>query len=267
MKGLKKVFGTAAALMAAIVVAGGMKVSAANYSINLNEEKEFSSNNYDENVIEFKAPENGGFHIEVVLTDTINSKGESVNFGNVWLSATMVYNYKTMWNSGSINRDKGWTSSPEYCLPAGSTVSLNVKGNFDNTTYKYKVKVVNDADKYYEKEDNGTAKKATSIKVKKVYSGVINDGDDVDWFVFKAKKAGKYKFSAVNTENHHGWTSFTGYKTKSKKDGNYVGIYNERGWKKIKTVSLKKGQKYYIKVAHGYNDNATYKLKVKKVSK
>lgn len=69
----------------------------------------------------------------------------------------------------------------------------------------------------------------------------------------------------MNTENHHGWTSFTGYKTKSKKDGNYVGIYNERGWKKIKTVSLKKGQKYYIKVAHGYNDNATYKLKVKKV--
>ncbi len=52
---------------------------------------------------------------------------------------------------------------------------------------------------------------------------------------------------------------------KNKADGNYVGIYNESGFKKIKTVSLRKGQKYYIKVARSYNSNATYKLKVKKV--
>ena len=264
MRNMKKLLGMTAALFAAFAIAGGMKASAAECSLNVNEEKEFSIIGSDENVIEFKAPKNGAFHIEVVLTDTVKN-GKSENYVNVSLTTKMSYNYKTMWNLGNINRDAGWVKSPEFCLPAGSTVSLNVKGNFNDCTFKYKVKVVNDGDKYFEKEDNGSAKKATSIKVKKTYSGVINDNEDVDWFVFKAPKAGKYKFSAVNTEDHHGWTSFTGYKSKNKADGNYVGIYNETGWKKIKTVSLKKGQKYYIKVARGYNNNATYKLKVKKV--
>lgn len=264
MRSMKEFFGMAAALFAAVMFAGGMTASASDYSLNINEEKELSSYGVAENVIEFKAPENGAFHIEVVLTDTL--KGDkSENYGNVWLTTKMVYNYKTMWNQGNINRDKGWISSPEYCLPAGSTVTLNVNGNFSDYTFKYKIKVVNDGDTFYEKEDNGLAKKATSIKVKKAYSGVINDSSDVDWFVFKAQKAGKYKFVAANTEDHHGWTSFTGYKKKNMQDGNYVGIYNESGWKTIKTVTLKKGQKYYIKVARGYNNNATYKLKVKKV--
>ncbi len=264
MKRIKRTIITAAALFMSLAFAGGMKASAANYSLNVNEEKEFSCEGETPSTIEFKAPAKGGFHVEVVLTDTI-ANGKSVNSLNVCLTTKMTYDYKAIWRNPGSNRDAGWVKSPEFCLPAYATVSLTMNGNFKDTTFKFKVKVVNDGDKFFEKENNNTAKKATSIKVKKTYSGVLNDNEDVDWFVFKAPSAGKYKFTAANTEDHHGWIGFTGYKTKNKADGNYVGIYNESGFKKIKTVSLKKGQKYYIKVARSYNSNATYKLKVKKV--
>ncbi|WP_044916712.1 hypothetical protein [Butyrivibrio sp. WCE2006] len=262
MKGLKKFLLTTATVFAAFTIAGGVKAQAANYELGLNEEKSFSLSNNEEDTILFTTPETGSFHVEVVLTDTLRD-GESVSYGNVFLTSTMVNDYKTIWSNSSLIKGKGWIVSPEYCFAPGSRVSISLKPNFSDITYNYNVKIVNDADKFYEKETNNTPKKATSIKVKKIYSGVINDGDDVDWFVFKAPKTKKYKFYAVNTEKVHGWTSFTGFKSKTKADGNYTGIYSESGWKKIKTVSLKKGQKYYIKVARGYNNNATYKIRVK----
>lgn len=165
-KKVTKYLFSAAAVFAAVFTLGGAEVSAADYTIGLNEEKEFTSIGYDENVVNFTAPKTGSFHVEVVLTDTFNKEGKSVNFTNVWLKQSLVCDYKKLW-SGSGNRDNGIVSTPEYCLPAGKTVSIKLAGNFADTTYKYKVKVVNVADKYFEKESNDNAKKATSIKKKK----------------------------------------------------------------------------------------------------
>ena len=262
MKGIKKIIFTAAALFAAITVIGSTKASAAGYSVGLNEEKSFSVSGSDEDVIEFQAPKTGSFHVEIVLTDTVKD-GKSVKYDNVTLKATMTSNYKDMWTGLNIGKGDGWISSPEYCLSPGSRITLKVNGNFTDTTFIYSIKIVNKADKFFEKEKNNSARKATAIKLKKNYSGVINDADDTDWFVFKAPQTRKYTFRAVNTTDHHDWTAFTGYKSKNKADGSYTSVYNASGWKKIKTVSLKKGQKYYIQVKKGYSSNATYKIKVK----
>ena len=102
MKRIKRTIITAAALFMSLAFAVGMKSSAANYSLNVNEEKEFSCEGETPSTIEFKAPAKGGFHVEVVLTDTI-ANGKSVNYGNVCLTTKMTYDYKAIWrNPGYI---------------------------------------------------------------------------------------------------------------------------------------------------------------------
>lgn len=263
MKNIRKILMMTAAFAATITLAGSVKVSAQDRTIELNEEREFSLQDYEEDVINFTAPQNGGFHIEVVLADTVKN-GKSENYGNVTLSAKLVHDYKKSWEAFNINRDKGRIVSPDFCYAPGSNMQLQVKGNFNKYTFKYKVKIVSDGNKFYEKETNDIAKKATSIKLKKTYSGVLNDIEDTDWFVFKAPKAGKYKFYVVNTETSWKPIQATGFKTKKKADTNAISVYPEKGWAKVKAVSLKKGQKYYVKVAKAYNNNATYQIKVKK---
>ncbi len=265
MRKFKKVLLTAAALFAAITITGGVKASAADYNIGVNQEVKGSFTGNDSNTYNFKAPGKGYFHIEVYFEGGVHENGRTVTGTNVTFKTQMKSEYKNYWNDNWIGLSEQKAVSPNYCFRAGQPISLTLSSSWSDVTFSYKLKIVYTKDKYFEKENNGSASKATSIKKKKTYSGIITDGDDVDWFVFKAPKAGKYRFMAVNTEEKHCWTAFTPYISKYKKgiSNAYVAAYSGDGWKNIITVRLKKGQKYYIKVAKGYTDNASYKIKVK----
>ncbi len=265
MRRFKKVLLTAAAFFAAITITGGMKASAADYNISVNNEVKGQVIGYDSNTYNFKAPAKGYFHIEVYFEGGTHGDSKPITGGNVNIKAQMKSEYKNYWGNSWIGVNHQKVLSPNYCFRAGQPVTLTITGDWDKATFNYKVKVVYTKDKYFEKENNGSTGKATSIKQKKTYSGIITDNEDVDWFVFKAPKAGKYKFMAVNTQENHDWIAFTPYRSKYKKDINnaYYAVYSGKGWRKIASVKLKKGQKYYIKVSKGYNDNSAYKIKVK----
>lgn len=113
--------------------------------------------------------------------------------------------------------------------------------------------------KNFEKENNDTRGRANKLKKGVTYTGLAMDGD-TDWYVFKAPKTKKYKIKAVCTNQgscHQDVEAFRGYKSKG-----YVCTYAGDGWKTVFSGKLKKGQKVYVKVSDG-GDDEMYKIRVK----
>ena len=268
---MKKVFekmsrGIFVAAIAAVIFVSGKAEARASEQINLDQE-------YNESLVDgktyeysFVTPERGSFHIETELNI---SDTENVNYCSVGVNFTS--NDTSYWNTYLNVNDK--TSSLEYSLKPGQQATLKfdciLHGYSADKKYDLKFKIVTNKPENCEKEGNDKASTASKIKLKKKYCGILNAEDkDVDWYVFKAPKSGKYRFYVNNTSKTGKSTSIQvyGYKTRKKLDsrnGNTV-IEGTKEYKS-KAISLKKGKKYYIKLEYAHPCNASYEIKIKKV--
>lgn len=175
-----------------------------------------------------------------------------------WVNTSMVKNYKVYVNNRRSYQSDGGYESPNYSFKAGDTVTIKVT---DSAYYKthYKIKVFFIKKKNFEKENNNSRSKANSLKKGVTYTGLAMDSD-TDWYVFKAPKTKKYKIKAVCTNEgycHQIVELYKGYKKK-----NTVYTYAGDGWKTVFSGKLKKGQKVYVKIYYG-GDDEMYKIRVK----
>lgn len=175
---------------------------------------------------------------------------------------SLTQNYKRYIDNRTVFYGENY-QSPKLAFKKGSTISITLTEDFTyNKNFEscymlsvYFVKVKN-----FETENNNSKKTASKLALKKTYTGNLVK-DDVDYWVFKAPKTGKYKVSAVSTEEIGGYYYFRAYKG-SKDYGGYY-MRTGEGYNTVFKGKLKKGQKLYIKVHDGDN-GYMYKLKVKK---
>lgn len=83
---------------------------------------------------------------------------------------------------------------PDQCYQKGDKLSLIIRG-YEGTVRSYKVRIRPFKKSLFERESNNKKKKATALKTQKTYVGCIGKSD-TDWFVFKAKRTGRYVISA-----------------------------------------------------------------------
>ena len=109
---------------------------------------------------------------------------------------------------------------------------------------------------YYEKEINGSSDKATSVTLNNSYTGVINNGDDSDYYKIVPTATGKIDISFTHkyVNNGRGWLVYI-YKYD---DGQYVELsrtgiaMNKEEAVTLPFIGAVKGQNYYIKVVKDY---------------
>lgn len=151
-----------------------------------------------------------------------------------------------------------------YVMHGFSTSAGDVAGK------KYTIKAKFTAKSLVETEDNNSLKTADKVSIGKTYLGAITaggkDGNDIDYYKFKATKSKKYKVSLIYTKElvSHGY------------DGLDVGVYDASNNQIVakERVSAKtalsfhgeKGKTYYVKVdgcdLWEIYTNTLYKLKI-----
>lgn len=176
-----------------------------------------------------------------------------------YIKTSMIKNYKSYVNGHSSYYSDGGYESPNYSFKKGDNVTIKICDRYNEEKTHYKLKVTFVKYKNFEKENNDTRGRANKLKKGVTYTGLAMD-EDTDWYVFKATKTKKYKIKAVCTNQgycHQEVEAFRGYKSKG-----YASTYAGEGWKTVFSGKLKKGQKVYVKVSDG-GDNEMYKLRVK----
>ena len=180
-------------------------------------------------------------------------------------SFLLYYNLKanyTEYTDTSVYGADGAKSTVNYSFAKGTNVQFTVSSSsyYSDYNFTYSVKVNFTKCKNFESEGNGSKKKADKIKkLNTSYSGILNNYDDTDFWVFTAPKNGKYSFKVVSPFSG----SFSAYTYKGYRTLGSAYASSGTGWKKIgQNVKLKKGQKVYVKVSSSYHSE--YKVKVLK---
>lgn len=265
---MKKVLG--ALLMLSMAIGG--TVVAPNTTKDVQAATTIQSNRWYEGTVDsdndqiytYKMQNSGYFYYELVADeDGYYYKNGSYEYGSYYVITSMIKNYKLYVNNRYVSNHIGSFQSPIYAFKAGDNITIKLEKNdgFGGFGYKYhyRLKVTFVKVKNFEKENNDTRGRANKLKKGVTYTGLAMDGD-TDWYVFKATKTKKYKIKAVCTNQdycHQEVEAFRGYKSKG-----YASTYAGEGWKTVFSGKLKKGQKVYVKVSDG-GDDEMYKLRVK----
>lgn len=174
----------------------------------------------------------------------------------------LTYNYKEYVRVGYIGYGDNWHSQ-KFAFKKGSQINISLSDTAsENSEYAYILKVYFVKVNNFETENNNSKKTANKLALKKTYTGNLVP-DDVDYWVFKAPKTGKYKISAVCTEEDAYYDNFWAFKG-SKEVGSLFTRTGD-GYGTVFKGKLKKNQKIYIKVQGNNGDGDMYKLKVKKL--
>lgn len=258
----------AAAAFCAVITLGKNDVKAQNYEqgnllIGQTQTVTLSSKSYTDNFnYHFTTPKGSAFKVSVAYVAR-RKKDDNTSSDGGYIYTKAIVDYKDIW-SDYIWQGDGFKTSYEFAYPGGKDCTVRISNISEYDIYTVQILVEKVDYSNFESEGNNTAGSANKLKNNKIASGIINK-DDTDWFVFKAPKTGKYKFSVVDCDNEDGGYLYcAGYKSKTKLDkGDY--IWQGQGWKKINTVKLKKGKKYYIKISESSREGIHYQVKVKKV--
>lgn len=209
----------------------------------------------------YTMPEGGYFYYKIVPKYKIVYDIDGIPHYDteMYLPETkLTYNYKE-YGKSSVFYGSNWRS-PSYCFKKGAVVTISLEDYTDSSTESYyDLTVYFKKTKNFESENNNSKKIADKLMLNKTYTGLSMDGD-TDYWVFTAPKAGKYKISA--TEVNEGFHN-TVYAYKGSKKVGSAWINSGDGYKTVYKGKLKKGQKIYIKITDGA-DNEMYKIKVKK---
>ncbi len=214
----------------------------------------------DSRVFNYTMPASGYISFTLTPVSKVDiSTGESNSYYSLYYSLKANY---TQYTNSYVYSSDGSETTKNYSFAKGTNVQFTVKPSSysDDYNYTYNVTVNYTKCKNFESESNGSKKNADKIKkLKTTYSGILNNNDDVDYWVFKAPKSGKYSFKVVSPYSGSFWANtYKGYKTLGS-----AYAYSGVGWKKIgNSIKLKKGQKIYVKVSSSYYSE--YKIKVTK---
>ena len=211
----------------------------------------------------YEMPATGYITIEVACQYyTHNGKVSDSTFW--WLPLKVVVN-DTLYENKDVHYSDGvWTSSM-LSFKEGTKIKLIFSSTSDSDhQWYYKFRVVEHKVKNLETENNNSKGSADKVKLNTTYNGIMML-DDQDYYVFTAPSKGKYTFKAVNTDIDHYYGLTCALYNNSYKCLASTQLASGEGWKNIRKVSLKKGQKVYMKYS-SYNKDFCYKLKVKKVS-
>lgn len=172
----------------------------------------------------------------------------------------MSVNYKE-YESSDSSAGEIYTSG-NYSFKKGTKVKISLTSRQYTSTGKYLLRVITKKPKNFEKEDNGSRKKATKLKLNKTYYGFVHKYDKDVW-AFKVPSTGKYKMSLVITSGGYSQRIYVyqGYKQIGREDNR-----SGDGWTSFYKGRLKKGKKIYIIMDYGqYNSDIFYKIKIKKI--
>ena len=264
------------ALATVMVLGKGADAKAAGKTTELIANQEITDKLYmngenDPNVYNFTVTNKG--YVNFVFTGTGRTE-EGVftpNSGD-WFDYKILANGKEF-EHGTVELKGEAYTSDVYSFKEGTVISvqMSTRRNTPAEYFQYSIKVVTTDLKNFETEINDSKKKATNLKAGKAYNAVLNGTNaDTDWFVFKAKKAGKYKIS-MSAKDYRWDTGVQTYIYCTVQKGRKTIVTNKEviGGNKAVTLfkgNLKKGQKVYIKAEQGsaaYHSEI-YNLKVKK---
>lgn len=214
----------------------------------------------DSCVFNYTMPASGYVSFTITPISSV-SKSSGQSNSSFWIYYDLKANYTKYTDTSAYSTD-GPETTKNYTFAKGTNVQFTVSPSSYSTNYNYTYSVRANFTKCknFESEGNGSKKTADKIKkVNKAYSGILNNDDDYDYWVFKAPKSGKYSFKVVSPYSG----SFYAYTYKGYRTLGYTYTYSGRGYQKIgQNVKLKKGQKVYIKLHASYYSE--YKVKVLK---
>lgn len=226
----------------------------------LKNKKEVTANSLDGKDVDYfvyTLPENGVTKIEFEIPDF---DAETVKNG--WDVELLDKSKKVIDKHSNITSD---VSFENITFKKGTKLYVKVKPTYDHSWFvpyfvDYEIKAETKKSSAWEKEENGSFSKATSLgKAKK---GVLWDSSDVDYYVLKANKTKTYTFSFEAEDNDtfdYEISVFVGSKKKA------IASKSARNEESIK-FKVKKGQKIWIKVGKQFSFNHTqnvYELKIK----
>lgn len=244
-------------LAACLIMAAGIfpapVITEAATTLDLNQWYDVSMQNYVPTDYTFIMPSKGYFYVQIQPVSYIHN-GSGVSGGTCAGTYRITANNKLYEDHVEIYSDSDgtgmhnmWTSK-NYAFKKGTRVTLSVIAgdDYDSYTASFRIRIVSNAPKNFETENNNSRATADPIKVQKTYSGYLMM-NDTDWFVFKAPKTGTYKISASLPDSQSYEMNVTTYKGKKKLSENE--ILNLSGWKKQFKGMLKKGEKVYLKIS------------------
>lgn len=207
-------------------------------------------------VYTYKMQGSGYFYYELVADeDGYYYYGNYQANDSYFVNTSMSQNYKQYENTNTWSTSGGFVSS-NYAFKAGDNVKIKVY-DIKGRQAHYRLKVTFVKTKNFEKENNNSRSKANTIKKGVTYTGLAMK-DDTDWFVFKAPKTKKYKIRAVCTNEKGCYQSVDIYKGYKRMKSLYM--YSGDGWNTLFSGKLKKGEKVYVKISGG-GDDEMYKIK------
>ena len=144
----------------------------------------------------YKVPSTGFSYVEIKPMRKY-VKGELKEGSTITIRKVEIFDsgktYQTIHYLKNNNEEQ--QTSKLLAVPKGKKITISVENdNSINTKIIYKIRVIHKASKVCEKESNDKFSKATIIKQKKTYSGIINSSSDTDYFKCVAPKDGKYNF-------------------------------------------------------------------------
>lgn len=170
--------------------------------------------------------------------------------------STLLWNKNTDWSVAS-------TASVNLMYEKGHELYIKIN-NCDSSENKiYQIKTVIDNNTGWAKEDNGSSEKAYKINSANDIKEFLGPNNDIDWYVYSAKKNEKITFEFSNTESASGRWKLRFY------EGNVDKLINEKnlGWDEFSykyEIDATKGTQYYICVSNCDSSyDKVYKLSVK----
>lgn len=208
----------------------------------------------------FTVPDGGYFYYTLTPKYYVYSDGEEepYYYDSFFLSETkLTYSGKDYEKKRNIGYGDVYTSC-SYSFKKGAKVTISVTDCVgENEQSCYTLRVYFKKVKNFEKEANNTKKKATKLTAGKTFTGICVSGD-TDWWVFTAPKDGKYRISAA--EVNPGFSK-TVRVFKGSELVNEAGIKSSKGYATCFSGKLKKGEKVYLLLRNGKN-NEMYRIKV-----
>ena len=192
----------------------------------------------------FTMPKKGYVTFNVKISKGVYDTFLRIDSGDIRYVETIV-------NSSTITGGDGTYTSSLYSFKPGAKIKVTLEMPTGIVSQKcaYRITMSKKSPKYYESEPNDKKSKANALKAGKTYSGNIYK-KNVDWFVFKAPKAGTYKFSgkmALTTSGQLSIAEMSLYKGSKSAEVKY--LRSGDGYENIASVKLKKGEKAYLKVS------------------
>jgi hypothetical protein len=170
--------------------------------------------------------------------------------------STLLWDKNTDWSVAS-------TASCNLMYEKGHELYIKINNCSSSENKIYQIKIIIDNSTGWAKEDNGSSEKAYKIDSTSDIKEFLGPNNDVDWYVYSAKKNEKIAFEFSNTESADGRWNLRFY------EGNVDKVIDETNldWNEFSykyEINATRGTRYYICVSDCSSSyDKVYKLSVR----